>query len=87
MSELDGVDVLAECIEAVEDGRLTIAECITRYPQYSESLQALLPLAATLSQAPEVAPPDAFRQEARQNLLSQLPQQPHHVPIWSRVGQ
>ena len=87
MSKLDGVDILAECIEAVEDGRLTIAQCLTQYPQYGESLEALLPLAMTLRQAPEVAPSATFQQDARQRLLKKLPPQTHSLPFWARLGQ
>ncbi len=87
MSKLDGVDILAECIEAVEDGRLTIAQCLTQYPQYGESLEALLPLAMTLRQAPEVAPSAAFQQDARQRLLKKLPPQTHGLPFWARLRQ
>ena len=87
MSKLDGVDILAECIEAVEDGRLTIAQCLSQYPQYGESLEALLPLAMTLRQAPEVAPSAAFQQDARQRLLKKLPPQTQSLPFWARLGQ
>jgi hypothetical protein len=66
---MDQIDVLAECIEAIESDRLTVAQCIAQYPQHQASLEALLPLAETLRYTPEAAPSPLFRQQARQRLL------------------
>ena len=40
--------VLAECLQAIEEGRLTIEECQLLYPKYRVQLRRLLPLASTL---------------------------------------
>jgi hypothetical protein len=66
-------DLLDSCIEAVVDGRLTIADCLNRYPEHRAELAELLPLLTTLQQAGrQVAPAPAFRQAARQRLIERL---------------
>jgi len=67
--------VLAEALEAIEEGRLSIEQCQRRYPKYWEQLRQLLPLASTLRQTPRVTPSLTFRRHARQRLLAKLP--PH----------
>jgi hypothetical protein len=78
-------DLLDTCIEAVVDGRLTIADCLNRYPQHRAELAELLPLLTTLQQAGrQVAPAPAFRQTARQRLLDQLEPVAPPPSLWSR---
>ena len=67
--------VLAECLEAIEEGRLTIEQCQQRYPKHWEPLRRLIPLASTLRETPRVTPSLTFRQHARQRLIAKLP--PH----------
>ncbi|HIP71016.1 MAG TPA: hypothetical protein EYH05_06430, partial [Anaerolineae bacterium] len=74
---LDFTDVLAECIEAIEQDRMTLADCLARYPEYAADLEALLPVMTEMRTAPPVSPSLAFRQEARQHLLRQLPPIPN----------
>ena len=74
---LDSTDALAECIEAIEQGRATVADCLARYPEYAAELEELLPVMAEMRAAPPVSPSPAFRQAARQRLLRQLPPVPN----------
>jgi hypothetical protein len=70
--------VLADCLEAIEEGRLTIEDCQRRYPRYREQLRRLLPLASTLRESTPVTPSPIFRRHARQRLLAKLP---HHSQV------
>lgn len=63
---------LADCLEAIEEGRLSIEQCRERYPEQWEQLRKLLPLASALRQAPPVTPSFHFRRDARRRLISQL---------------
>lgn len=67
--------VLAECLEAIEEGRLTLEECQQLYPKYREQFRRLLPLATALREAPKVTPSRSFQRHARQRLLAKLPPQ------------
>ena len=46
MKANDLTDILAECLESIERGERTKAECLALYPEHQEELQTLLPLAA-----------------------------------------
>jgi hypothetical protein len=63
---------LAECLEAIEEGRLSIEQCRERYPDEWEQLRRLIPLASALRKAPPVTPSFNFRRDARRRLISQL---------------
>lgn len=41
--------VLADCVEALQEGGKTLEDCLERYPQYREQLQPLLETAQALS--------------------------------------
>jgi hypothetical protein len=78
-------DILAHCLQAVERGEMTPAECLARYPEQREELEALLNVAAALRSAPKAAPLPAFRQGATARLLDRLP--PRTPPtIWDRLA-
>lgn len=72
--------ILAECTEAIEEGRLTINDCLNKYPEFRPELAELLPLAVQASNAPKAVPEPAFRQGARSRLLTQLPVRASLVP-------
>lgn len=63
---------LAECLEALEESRLSIEQCRERYPEHWGQLRRLLPLTFTLRKAPHVAPSFTFRRDARRRLMAQL---------------
>lgn len=65
--------ILAECTEAIEEGRLTIEECLNKYPAFQPELAELLPLVEQARSLPKAVPNAAFQQEARARLLARLP--------------
>lgn len=67
---------LAWCLEALENQRLTISECLARYPEHQAELQELLSLAMAVSHAPDVQPSLEFKLHARTRLVRQLTPRP-----------
>lgn len=69
-------DVLANCLDGVEEGRLTAEECLDRYPALATELAEMLSTANQIRSAPEIVPSSAFRLQARSGLLAQLKPMP-----------
>src|SRR5579884_2343970 len=68
-------ELLARCLEAVQDGRSTIDDCAAAHPEAAPELRELLGLALSIS-APEVTPTSAFRARARAALLERIQREP-----------
>ena len=91
---MDFTDVLADCIEAIEQGESTIEACLAQYPEHADSLQELFPVMAMFRSAPAIEPAPTFRLHARQRLLSQLKPLPNENVTffdylrhrWQRIG-
>jgi hypothetical protein len=66
-------NVLAQCLQEIERGEGTVAECLARYPERQDALAPLLDVAVVLRAAPEVTLGGSFRQVARRRLLDRLP--------------
>ncbi len=66
------VDILAECLNAIERSELTVEECLQRYPEQRQELAELLEAAAQLQILPVVEPRRAFRMGARARLLERV---------------
>lgn len=64
--------IIAECTEAVQSGRLTIDECLETYPEYRAELTDLLIMVTQVRTLPRAYPRSEFRQQARGRLLAQL---------------
>jgi hypothetical protein len=79
-------DVLAECIEALEQGTATLESCLAKHPAHAADLQALLPAMLMLQRAPGVQPTPAFRQQARRRLLQTI-EPATQVPFWESLRQ
>jgi hypothetical protein len=73
---IDIADALADCLTQIEAGHLTAEECLDRYPTYATEIRQLLLTSQALREVPPVAPSQAFRGQARQRLLAQLPASP-----------
>jgi hypothetical protein len=71
-SQLEFSEVLDSCIEEIRAGRLTVEACLDRYPQFAGELRDPLMVAETLRVMPLREPSEAFRQDARPQLMSQL---------------
>lgn len=67
--------VLADCLKAIEERRLSLDQCRRTFPQQWAELRRLLLLADTLRQAPRVSPSLSFRRQARQHLLLKISSQ------------
>ncbi len=63
-------DILAECLEAANTGRLTIDECLALYPHLRDRLEPLLRFGHQLSQASFPEPDSTFREAARERFLA-----------------
>ncbi|MEW6649786.1 MAG: DUF5667 domain-containing protein [Chloroflexota bacterium] len=69
-------EILAECLDAVESGRMSAAECLARYPDYRQPLEEALSAARMMRAAATIEPRAAFRRSARARLTARLPQRP-----------
>jgi hypothetical protein len=66
------VDLLAECLDAIERGELTVEEGLAQYPEHRRELAELLGAALLLQSLPAVEPRPAFRSGARARLLERV---------------
>ncbi|MGD2158608.1 MAG: DUF5667 domain-containing protein [Anaerolineales bacterium] len=64
--------ILADCLDAIDRGEMTLEECLAKYPQYRQELAAFLQIASRFKSAPPVPMRLEFRQNARARLLAQL---------------
>ncbi len=67
------IEIFAECTEAIEQGRLSVDECLDKYPQYRTELIDLLQVAMQARAVPTAVPTTEFRTGARERLLAQMP--------------
>ncbi len=67
------IQIFAECAEAIEQNRLTVDDCLEKYPQHRAELADLLQVSMQARAVPTAVPTDEFRQVARSRLLAQLP--------------
>ena len=58
-------ELLALCLEAVQSGRLTLAECLAAHPDEADELRPLLEVALGIPPFPDVTPDPAFRLRGR----------------------
>jgi hypothetical protein len=86
-------NILDQCLEAVENGELSVQQCIERYPQFARELSSLLQISKKLNQAPAISPRPAFRQHAHtrmQNLVLANPPRielkTKQVPLQKKVS-
>jgi hypothetical protein len=90
-------DILASCLEAIEQGERTVEDCLALYPAHRETLRPLLDTATALKARADFAPRPGFREASRARLVKRLvPRQPaptrqplprsgqKRVPIFSR---
>jgi hypothetical protein len=78
------INVLANCLDAIEQGEISPAECVRCYPQHEQELWIMLQVVGILHSPPTVPVRPAFRQGARERLLRQiLPPPP--VPFGVRL--
>jgi hypothetical protein len=65
-------DILASCLDSIEQGERTIEECLALYPEHRNDLEPLLSTVATIRERADFAPRSGFRQASRARLLKNL---------------
>jgi hypothetical protein len=64
--------ILAECLDGLEKGSLTIEVCLERYPEYRTDLESLLITVEKLRMVTPVTPRATFQSTSRLHLVSML---------------
>ncbi len=64
--------ILADCLDGLRSGELTVEDCLEQYPEHRAELRSLLALADRLSDASAVQPSPDFRRAARTRLIPKL---------------
>ncbi|MEE4194748.1 MAG: DUF5666 domain-containing protein [Anaerolineae bacterium] len=77
-SKLD--QVLDECIRAIRSGD-SIADCLERYPQHTEALADLLPMASALSAIPVPTGSETARRESENRMLAAFYEKSGQTPV------
>ncbi len=65
-------EALAWSLDELERGRVSVDDCLARYPEHRQELQKLLLTAQNLQQAPSVNPSLDFKLHARKRLVKRL---------------
>ncbi|MCL5962593.1 MAG: DUF5667 domain-containing protein [Chloroflexi bacterium] len=63
-------ELLAECLDDLESGRLTIQECLATHPTLADELRSLLEVAHSIPPMPQAEPDPAFRLRSRGALVA-----------------
>lgn len=71
-------EILAYCLDEIEVGRMSVADCLTAYPDVADELASLLAVSGLVREVsaeitPIATPSPTFQAKARQRLLTQLP--------------
>jgi Domain of unknown function (DUF5667) len=64
--------ILANCIEQIQSGQSTLAECLERYPSRRQELEPLLKMALNIQKPPVLKLDPAYKLSARDQLLRQI---------------
>ena len=79
-------DIVAQSLDAIERGEMTIEECLAPYPQHRQELGAYLSLASQIRAAPTPPAPRFLRNAARASLMAQVASA-EPVTFWERIRQ
>lgn len=77
-------DILDECIASVTEGRRTVEECLTLYPQWAARLEPLLRLGAEVHDVYAAQPTATHQAEARGRFLAAVHGQRQPAPAHRR---
>ena len=69
-------DILAECIDDIKAGRVSIEDCLGRYPSVRGQLEPLLRVALEIREPQDVKPSPSFKMKARVRLMDQIHSRP-----------
>ena len=80
-------NILAEDLEAIEQGETTLGEALARHPEHRDELLELLPLVQAIKDLPPIMPRQGFRYTARARILREISarQQTHRSGRLKRV--
>ncbi|HMB23832.1 MAG TPA: hypothetical protein VKP08_13415 [Anaerolineales bacterium] len=81
--------ILDTCLYQIEEGEVSLDECLKRYPEHARELQPLLQAATKLARGREVLPDPAYKARARTQLniyMQQHPQRKQVSPIFTRFA-
>jgi len=78
MNEFESV--LQECLRGVEQGTLSVDECLSRHPTYAGQLEPILLTSAYLARGRAARLSPAFKARVRTRLVQQLVAHPRRVP-------
>ncbi len=62
-------DILDECLREIQARRVTVDDCLRKYPQYAEELGPLLEIARAIQDVPDIEPSEAFKRATRARLF------------------
>lgn len=68
----DLTDILASCLDSVEQGERTVEECLSLYPEHRNDLEPLLRTTAIIRERANFEPRPGFRRASRARLLGRL---------------
>ncbi|HEX2993681.1 MAG TPA: hypothetical protein VHP14_02590 [Anaerolineales bacterium] len=81
--------ILDTCLYQIEEGEVSLDECLKRYPEHARELQPLLQAATKLARGREVVPDPSYKARARTQLniyMQQHPQRKRVSPIFTRFA-
>ncbi len=61
---------LDQCLEEIRQGRASVADCLSRYPEHAKQLEPLLKAALALEQLPDLKPSNEFKRGLRERILN-----------------
>ena len=64
--------ILTECIREIKTGKVTLADCLDRYPSRRRELEPLLKMALNIQEPPPVTLDSGYKQAAKARLLQQI---------------
>lgn len=81
--------ILDTCLYQIEEGEVSLDECLKRYPEHARELQPLLQAATRLARGREVVPDPSYKARTRTQLniyMQQHPQRKRVSPIFTRFA-
>ncbi|MFC2009782.1 hypothetical protein ACFLT6_00035 [Chloroflexota bacterium] len=64
--------ILIQCIDDIKAGRVSVKDCLDRYPDMLHELEPLLKVALSVKAPSDIHPSDAFKARARVNLMEYI---------------
>src|SRR5512135_1073625 len=80
---------LDECLRQLASGKVSLGQCLARYPQYATELRPILETAMRVQQGKVMRPSGAVRARARRKIANYIethPRQPRKVRVVPRLA-